>query len=165
MQAAEKQPLILTLKLDAGSQAFFDAQRQLYFPPKRNFLRAHLTLFHQLPDEAETYQILESIVFKRFELKVTAVMHIGAGVAYKISSEELSELHREVSDLFRTSLIPQDRQPFRPHISIQNKVMPETARKLLEQLSTDFKEFKISGVGLNLWRYLDGPWEWVKTYA
>jgi len=42
-------PLILTLTLDEASQAFFDEQRRQYFPPKINYLSAHLTLFHALP--------------------------------------------------------------------------------------------------------------------
>src|ERR1700743_1038120 len=108
MQAEQKQPLILTLKLDGESQAFFDAQRQLYFPPERNFLQAHLTLFHQLPDEYITYEILSATKLKSFELRVTGLMNTGAGVAYQISSNELLELHKELSDQFKTSFIPQD---------------------------------------------------------
>ena len=44
-------PLILTLELDERSFAFFGAQRRRYFPPERNFIPAHLTLFHALPGE------------------------------------------------------------------------------------------------------------------
>ncbi len=44
-------PLILTLQLDERSFAFFDEQRRRYFPKERNFIPAHLTLFHALPGE------------------------------------------------------------------------------------------------------------------
>ena len=44
-------PLILTLRFDERSSAFFDEQRRRYFPPARNFIPAHLTLFHHLPGE------------------------------------------------------------------------------------------------------------------
>ena len=44
-------PLILTLQLDERSFAFFGAQRRRYFPLERNFIPAHLTLFHALPGE------------------------------------------------------------------------------------------------------------------
>ena len=165
MQEEQKQPLILTLKLDAESQAFFDAQRKRYFPPERNFLQAHLTLFHQLPDEDQIYDILAAINFKPIELEVTGLMNIGAGVAYKVESKSLKNLHGVLSNAFKDVLIVQDNQGFRPHITIQNKVMPEVARKLLEQLSRDFEEFKITAVGLELWLYLGGPWEWVKTFG
>ena len=46
-------PLILTLVLDAASQAFFDRLRRQHFPPERNVLDAHLTLFHALDGEQE----------------------------------------------------------------------------------------------------------------
>ena len=48
------QPFILTLQLDAESFARFNALRQQYFPPSRNYLEAHLTLFHALPAQNET---------------------------------------------------------------------------------------------------------------
>jgi len=165
MQEEQKQPLILTLKLDAESQAFFDAQRKRYFPPERNFLKAHLTLFHQLPDEPETYKILEDLKFEPFEMQVVGLINLGACLAYKIESKPLKNLHGVLSNAFKDVLIVQDNQGFRPHITIQNKVMPEVARKLLEQLSRDFEEFKITAVGLELWLYLGGPWEWVKTFG
>ncbi|UOQ67702.1 2'-5' RNA ligase family protein [Hymenobacter volaticus] len=41
--------LILTLALDAKSQEFFNELRKQHFPSERNFLAAHLTLFHHLP--------------------------------------------------------------------------------------------------------------------
>lgn len=84
MQAAKTQPLILTLRLDEDSQAFFNTQRRLYFPPERNFLDAHLTLFHQLPDEAATFEYLEESQQSNFSLQVSGLMNLGAGVAYKI---------------------------------------------------------------------------------
>jgi hypothetical protein len=48
------QPLILTLQMDERSQERFDRLRELHFPPERNYLSAHLTLFHKLPGERET---------------------------------------------------------------------------------------------------------------
>jgi hypothetical protein len=47
------QPLILTLRMDERSQERFDRLRETHFPPERNYLRAHLTLFHKLPGERE----------------------------------------------------------------------------------------------------------------
>ena len=44
-------PLILTLKLDQASFTRLDALRQAHFPPERNWLSAHLTLFHHLPGD------------------------------------------------------------------------------------------------------------------
>ena len=41
--------LILTLIIDGEAQNFFNILRQRYFPAERNYLDAHLTLFHNLP--------------------------------------------------------------------------------------------------------------------
>ncbi|WP_460504174.1 2'-5' RNA ligase family protein, partial [Hymenobacter agri] len=49
MSDAPAAPLILTLALDAASQAYFNDLRTQHFPPKINYLAAHLTLFHHLP--------------------------------------------------------------------------------------------------------------------
>jgi hypothetical protein len=45
------QPLILTLALDGEAFAFFDGLRRAHFPPERNVVPAHVTLFHALPGE------------------------------------------------------------------------------------------------------------------
>ena len=42
-------PIIVTALFGAADQAFFDAERRAYFPPERNQLAAHLTMFHHLP--------------------------------------------------------------------------------------------------------------------
>lgn len=159
-----EQPLILTLKLDQESQAFFNRQRELHFPPDRNVLAAHLTLFHQLPDVPETHRYLSSRTIEAFSIEVTGLMRLGAGTAYQLGSAELHSLHRTLAAHFQGYLIPQDRQPFRPHITIQNKVSPAAANALLSTLQTDFKTFECRAVGLELWRYLDGPWEWQQLF-
>ena len=42
-------PLIVTLLVDDDAQQHFDALRSEHFPAERNYLRAHVTLFHALP--------------------------------------------------------------------------------------------------------------------
>ena len=49
----EDAPLILTLGFDAASFTHLDAMRRRHFPAERNFIPAHLTLFHHLPGERE----------------------------------------------------------------------------------------------------------------
>ena len=41
-------PIIVTALIGAPDFAFLDALRRAHFPPDRNHLRAHLTLFHHL---------------------------------------------------------------------------------------------------------------------
>ena len=44
----EAAPIIVTALFGAEDQAWFDRQRKAFFPPERNYLAAHLTLFHHL---------------------------------------------------------------------------------------------------------------------
>ena len=160
------EPLILTLKLDDASQAYFDHLREAYFPPERNFLRAHLTMFHKLPGE-HTGQILvdieEACVQEPLHLTASGPRFLGKGVAYELVSPGLEGLRRRLAATWKPWLGAQDRQGFKPHVTVQNKVDPKKARALHEELSAAFAPFEIRGTGLSLWRYVGGPWEAVDT--
>ncbi|MBJ6127276.1 2'-5' RNA ligase family protein [Microvirga splendida] len=162
-------PLILTLQLDERSFAFFDEQRRRYFPKDRNFIPAHLTLFHALPGEQlETIQQdIDACASGRtpFSLEVTGLRSLGRGVAYALASPEVAELRRHLAQTWNDWLKPQDRQNHNPHVTVQNKVDPTQARALLEDLRETFQPFQAQAVGLELWWYRGGPWELVKTFA
>jgi 2'-5' RNA ligase len=166
INAAES--LILTLKMDDRSQERFDQLRELHFPPERNYLRAHLTLFHKLPGEreAEISADLREVCRDRepLSLSATGLRSLGRGVAYELSSPGLLALRRELDGRWKPWLGAQDRQGFKPHVTVQNKVTPERARVLRERLQEGFSPFDVRGVGLSLWRYLGGPWEPVGAY-
>jgi 2'-5' RNA ligase len=163
------QPLILTARMDERSQERFDRLRELHFPPERNYLNAHLTLFHRLPGEREAEISAELREACRDQdpliLAVTGLRFLGRGVAYELSSAELSALRRKLARRWEPWLGPQDHQGFRPHVTVQNKVSPERARALHEQLQATFSLFAVEGLGLSLWRYLGGPWEPAGTYS
>lgn len=61
-------------------------------------------------------------------------------------------------------LTAQDRQKFRAHVTVQNKVAPEQARALHAALHADFAPLAATGEVLRLWRYLGGPWEPIAAY-
>jgi 2'-5' RNA ligase len=149
--------------MDERSQEHFDRLRERHFPPERNYLRAHLTLFHQLPGDREAEISAELREFcqdrEPFTLAATGLRFLGRGVAYELSSPELLALRRELARSWEPWLSAQDRQGFKPHITVQNKVSPERARALQEELQASFTPFEIRGVGLSLWRYVGGPWE------
>ncbi len=42
-------PIVITGTMGAADQRYFDALRRAHFPPERNYLSAHITLFHHLP--------------------------------------------------------------------------------------------------------------------
>jgi hypothetical protein len=161
-------PLILTLQLDETSFAFFNALRQQYFPPERNYLQAHLTLFHHLPAHEPMIQAdLETWSSQRspLALDVTEVKSIGKGVAYKIDCRPLLDLHKQMQQKWHGWLQPQDKQKLWPHITVQNKVPPAEAQKTLATLEASFQPFGAIGEGFSLWSYEGGPWKFIRGYA
>ncbi|MBB3969122.1 2'-5' RNA ligase family protein [Mucilaginibacter phyllosphaerae] len=160
-------PLLLTLNIDTDAQQFFNDLRKQYFPADRNFLDAHLMLFHQLPPhEPKIMEDIETIVQKHqnISLQVSGLSSIGNGVAYKIESGPLQQLHKQLQVLWAQWLIPQDKNKLWPHITIQNKVKPDAAKALLNHLSAGFIPFAMQGTGLSLWEYQGGPWQFVQEF-
>ncbi|WP_375437526.1 2'-5' RNA ligase family protein [uncultured Hymenobacter sp.] len=160
--------LILTLALDPETQLFFNELRKQHFPPERNFLSAHLTLFHHLPG-AEHAAITEHLAqlaaaHPPLTLAVAGVRFLGRGVAYTLECPLLQTLHRGLQATWQPYLTPQDQQKLNPHVTVQNKVDPAVARTLHQQLVTDFQPFQATGTGLHLWAYRNGPWESLRTF-
>ena len=154
-------PLILTLKLDPQSFARFDALRRAHFPPALNYLPAHLTLFHKLPGErlaAVTAELVASAPRGPLPLRVTGLRKLGRGTAFEIEGAELKSWRGGLAHGWAEVLSSQDRQPFRPHVTVQNKVEPIAARALHDQLCDSFQPFEAQGVGALVWRYFGGPW-------
>lgn len=150
--------LILTLKMDKKSQSFFDAKRNAFFPAERNFLEAHLMVFHHLPPTVDTVYFLQQLSFPKFTAEVKGLMKLGRGVAYRIESAELMQLHKVLSKHFFPVLKSQDRQGYRPHVTVQNKVTLKEAELLFEKLTEDFIGFTVGIEGIQVWTYLGGPW-------
>ena len=159
-------PLIVTLKLDAGSQLFFNELRKTHFPRHINYLEAHCTLFHKLPADNELVnEILSGAALRPvMPLLVSDIRSIGNGVVYTLQSTTLQVLHKFLQKAFDAMLISQDRQILQPHITIQNKVTANKAATLLQALQPSFAPFEISATGLTTWRYLKGPWEHVRDF-
>ncbi|MBF9237173.1 2'-5' RNA ligase family protein [Hymenobacter sp. BT683] len=161
-------PLILTLTLDDAAQTYFNALRRQHFPPKINYLAAHLTLFHHLPGNelATVCEQLRSYSLMQCELplKVEGLRSLGRGVAFTLENDDLRALHRQLQQAFAAHLTPQDQQKLQPHVTVQNKVEPTVARQLLAQLQADFAPFCAVGTGLQLWAYRNGPWEALQAF-
>ena len=151
--------------MDAASQARFDRERERYYPAERNRIRAHLTLFHTLPEDRAMWAAMREVAagYGAFRMEVTGVRSLGRGVAYRLSSGRLMELHGELAAVVGERLTAQDRQQFEPHVVVQNKVAPAAARELLAELGAGFVEFGVEAVGLDVWEYLGGPWGHVET--
>ncbi len=162
-------PLILTVKLDADSFGFFDALRQKHFPPERNFLAAHITLFHRLPGEkfSRIEDDLQRVCaeYEAFELRFPTLRFLGKGTAAEVESAELVQLRATLAALWDERLNNQDRQKFKPHITIQNKVAADEARQLFETMRASWQNEVAVAVGLQLWRYLGGPWKLANEFV
>lgn len=160
-------PIILTALLGDADLAWLDAQRRAYFPPERNHLQAHLTMFHHLPPsiEREVLNALKAAVQGAPPAaRITSLINLGRGVAYRIESEGLADIRAQLAGRFETLLTPQDAAPWRPHITIQNKVAPEQARALLTELSASFTPRPLKIAGLAAHWYRGGPWELLARY-
>jgi hypothetical protein len=80
-------------------------------------------------------------------------------VAISVESPALVQLRGMLASAWHGMLGVQDRQGFRPHVTVQNKVDPTTARALQAELKESFTPWQGVGDGLSLWRYRGGPWE------
>jgi hypothetical protein len=160
-------PLILTCLINQEAFDFFNALRKNHFPPERNFLDAHLTLFHHLP--AEEPDIMQAVgeacmQYPPVVLEVKEVVFTGKGVAYRMESPALKKLHHALQQRWKQWLIPQDRQGLWPHITVQNKVYPGEARLLQKELSAGFTPFEAMALGLSVWEYQGGPWGFRESF-
>ena len=157
---------VLTLALEPAAQERFEALRQQHFPAELNRIPAHLTLFHTLPESPETSAVLSGLAGHTvpFRMRVAELRSIGRGVAMFLESPEAKALHRALTGEFAGALSAQDRQGFRPHVVVQNKVAPAVARDTLALLNAGFAPWTCGAVGMDLWRYLGGPWQHLKRF-
>lgn len=161
------QPLVATLSIASAAQTYFDDLRRQHFPKERNYLNAHLTLFNALPDEPWIFEKMQTLAAGQdaFEVKVDQIISLGGGTAFKIVSPELTVLHRNLQTHFQESLTNQDRQKRNFHITVQNKVEPFIAKSLQAELRSTFEPFYFKAEGIHVWRYLGGPWQFIRTFS
>lgn len=156
-------PIIVTAIFGGEDQGWMDDLRRAHFPPERNYLAAHLTLFHHLPPAMarEIDAALDGITrhAPAPEAQTAGPMNLGRGVAIRIRSPGLEAIRAALADRFSDVLIPQDRAGWRPHVTIQNKVAPDAARALFAELEPRLHPAAIEIAGLASWYYRGGPWE------
>jgi hypothetical protein len=160
--------LIVTAEFASQDFAWLDELRRMHYPAERNRLPAHLTIFHALPPSAESEirsALSRSAKSPPPAARAEGFIDLGGGIALRIVSNELDRLRAELAELFHGLLSAQDAGGWRPHVTLQNKVPPKVARALMSQLQQGFHPRSLSISGLGLYRYLDGPWEKVATYA
>ena len=163
----DERPLVVTLLLDQEAQQRFDDLRRAHFPPERNHLQAHVTLFHALPGRRRAQveaDLREVARHPAYAVDVARVRSLGRGVAFDLRSPLLAAQRAELAARWADCLTPQDARAHHPHVTVQNKVEPAAARSLLAQLQAGFVPHPVRAEGLGLWRYLGGPWEPLGSY-
>jgi DNA-binding transcriptional regulator GbsR (MarR family) len=86
-------PIIITAEMGKSDQAWANGFRRTHFPAERNFLDAHITLFHHLPP-SHLPEIKSRLAALAAECPppvahLSEVMMLGRGVAYRIDSTQL----------------------------------------------------------------------------
>jgi hypothetical protein len=156
-------PIIVTALFGDADFAFLDGLRRAHFPPERNRLSAHLTLFHHLaPDlapELKRRLAEETRGLPRPRARLAGLRDLGGGVAFRVESPDLEDIRARLADAFSAMLIPQDRAGWRPHVTIQNKVPSAESRTLKARLEAEFQPRPLAIAGLAAWWYRGGPWE------
>ena len=152
-----------------ADQAWANGLRRAHFPAERNYLDAHITLFHHLPP-SHLPEIKSRLATLASQCpppvaRLSEVMSLGRGVAYRIDSPELLAIRDELAADFQGLLIPQDQAHPRLHITVQNKVEPPVAKALHAQLSTGFVARPLAISGLAAHYYAGGPWENIARWS
>jgi len=161
-------PLIVTAELPGDLQGWAERLRQAHYPPDRNRVRAHVTLFHALPPSCEA-ELRDALAVAARRAPVPArlerVISLGSGTAFAIASPDMVELRKSLAERFSGLLTPQDGAPARLHVTVQNKVSAGEARALQGELSRTFRPRDFRFAGLALHRYRNGPWDFVKRWS
>lgn len=165
---ASPAPIIVTALLGPEDFAFLNGLRQTHFPPERNQLSAHLTMFHHLPPSVEGElrdRLAQAVRQPAPPATLSGILNLGRGVAFRVHAPALDAIRAELALAFHGMLTPQDSAGWRAHITIQNKAEPAPAKLLFQQLSASFvpRPFKLAG--LAAWYYRGGPWEPIVRYA
>ena len=159
--------IIVTATFGDGDNGWLQQLRRDHYPPERNRVPAHLTLLRQLPPSAEAElatRLARAAAAAPPRAAIAGIVDLGEGTALRVESEALEALRGELTDAFQGLLTPQDLAPWRPHVTIQNKVARREARALQQQLRMSFRPRSLAIRGLAAWRYRDGPWEPIREW-
>jgi hypothetical protein len=168
-EPARGAPLIVTAVLPDDLQAFADKLRRQHYPPDRNRVPAHVTLFHSLPPSSaeEVRELLKERAghSRPPQARLSGVSRLAGGTALEITSPPMQLLREDLSERLHGLLSAQDLGVPKLHITIQNKVTSAEARTLQTRLESEFspRDFTFAGLALHAWR--GGPWQLLKSWS
>jgi hypothetical protein len=160
-------PLLITAELPPEILSWADGLRRAHYPPEKNRLRAHVTLFHALPPsaEGEVRRLLAELAKGAApQAWVAGIWDMGGGTAFDVASEGMEALFEDLREAFHGIMTLQDDRKLRLHITVQNKVPPGTAKVLQAELRKTFepRAFHFRGLGLYAWD--EGLWQPIADY-
>lgn len=155
-------PLIVTAQLPRDLHRWANELRLTHYPPERNFVDAHVTLFHALPPslEAEARQELARAAGanRPVRAEITGLLSLDRGTAIALHSPAMLALRDDLAERFHGMLSAQDSHRPRLHITIQNKAPAAEARALQNRLAPGIERRRFAFAGLALHAYEGGPW-------
>lgn len=162
-------PVVVTLAVDDETQRRWDALRVRHFPPHRLLVGAHVTLFHAIPGTHQGAALADvcamAAATEPFPVTEGAPYSLGSGVALRVVSTRLHAVRADLAACWSAWLSRQDSQPFRPHVTVQNKVDRHIANQTLAELraSAPGTGWTATATGIGLWHYDGGPWSPIGT--
>jgi hypothetical protein len=161
-------PFIVTGELPGDVLAWAGDLRRAHYPPERNKLAAHVTLFHSmapsLRDELRGVLGRFAAEFAPPRARIEALMDLGTGTALQVRCPGLLAVREAIAAHFHGALTAQDLHEPRLHITIQNKVDRVEARALQAELGATLtpRDFAFTGLGLHLYR--ETHWDSLGTW-
>lgn len=161
-------PLLITAELPGNILKWADALRKAHYPPERNRLAAHVTLFHALPPsaEGEIRALLGELARRETPMaEISGIMDLGHGTALAVESAGMLALHEHIAEHLHGVLSPRDGHAPRLHITIQNKVDKAAASALQAELKGNLRPYRFRFKGLALHAWETGLWRNIRSYS
>jgi len=160
-------PLLIVAELPPDILAWADDLRRKHYPPERNRLAAHVTLFHGLPPSA---RIAVSSLLSEFarrpppEACLGGIMDLGRGTALAVESPQMVALHAEMAERLIGLVQQKDARPLRLHITVQNKVPEAEAGALQRELREALRPLRFHFRGFGLYGWTGEIWRQMKLF-
>lgn len=151
-------PFIVTAELPPDVLAWGDGLRRQHYPPERNRLAAHVTLFHSFAPSLreELRGVLAGMAgeFAPPAARINGTLDLGSGTALAITSSGMDQIRALIAEHFHGALTAQDLHEPRLHITIQNKVIRRSAIALQQELAVSLRarDFVFWGLALQIYR-------------
>jgi 2'-5' RNA ligase superfamily len=168
----EDKVYVLTLLLSHTLAGPMEVLRRRHFPVERNKVPAHISVFRALP-ESRLEQIKSTLTAlanstSPYEICTSRVMRNHSGVAMRMDIPSERKTRKIWEQLMRQwrFLSTQDREIWRGHWTIMNRVQEWAKIQQAEYELKKLEETKGQVRGLTLWRYEDdGTWTHESDYV